>query len=106
MELKPLADRVLIKPAPAEEVTASGIIIPDSAKEKPLKGIVSLSATEQKTRKWFSNPETTYSTANMPALKSISVMAKKDLSCAKTKYSPLYSDIIRIYTCFKIYNYG
>ncbi|MDE6240409.1 MAG: co-chaperone GroES [Muribaculaceae bacterium] len=40
MELKPLADRVLIKPAPAEEVTASGIIIPDSAKEKPLNGKV------------------------------------------------------------------
>lgn len=35
---KPLADRVLIKPAPAEEKTASGIIIPDTAKEKPLKG--------------------------------------------------------------------
>ena len=40
MELKPLADRVLIKPAAAEEVTASGIIIPDTAKEKPLKGEV------------------------------------------------------------------
>jgi chaperonin GroES len=35
---KPLADRVLIEPAPAEQMTASGIIIPDSAKEKPLKG--------------------------------------------------------------------
>ena len=35
---KPLADRVLVEPAPAEETTASGIIIPDSAKEKPLKG--------------------------------------------------------------------
>jgi chaperonin GroES len=35
---KPLADRVLIEPAPAEKKTASGIIIPDSAKEKPLKG--------------------------------------------------------------------
>jgi len=35
---KPLADRVLIEPAPAEMKTASGIIIPDSAKEKPLKG--------------------------------------------------------------------
>jgi len=35
---KPLADRVLIEPAPAEVKTASGIIIPDSAKEKPLKG--------------------------------------------------------------------
>lgn len=38
MNIKPLADRVLIKPTPAEEVTMAGIIIPDSAKEKPLKG--------------------------------------------------------------------
>lgn len=38
--LKPLADRVLIQPTPAEEKTASGIIIPDAAKEKPLKGTV------------------------------------------------------------------
>lgn len=40
MNIKPLADRVLILPTPAEEVTAAGIIIPDSAKEKPLKGTV------------------------------------------------------------------
>ncbi|MBP5742652.1 MAG: co-chaperone GroES [Paludibacteraceae bacterium] len=40
MKIKPLADRVLVKPAEAEEKTASGIIIPDSAKEKPLKGKV------------------------------------------------------------------
>lgn len=40
MKIKPLADRVLIQPAPAEETTLSGIIIPDSAKEKPLKGTV------------------------------------------------------------------
>ena len=40
MKLKPLADRVLIKPTPAEETTLSGIIIPDSAKEKPLRGEV------------------------------------------------------------------
>lgn len=40
MKIKPLADRVLIKPVPAEETTLSGIIIPDSAKEKPLKGTV------------------------------------------------------------------
>jgi len=37
---KPLADRVLIEPAAAEQVTASGIIIPDTAKEKPLRGKV------------------------------------------------------------------
>lgn len=40
MNIKPLADRVLILPAPAEEKTIGGIIIPDSAKEKPLKGTV------------------------------------------------------------------
>ncbi len=40
MNIKPLADRVLIKPAAAEEKTVGGIIIPDSAKEKPLKGSV------------------------------------------------------------------
>ena len=40
MNIKPLADRVLVKPAAAEEKTVSGIIIPDSAKEKPLKGSV------------------------------------------------------------------
>lgn len=40
MNIKPLADRVLIQPTAAEEVTMSGIIIPDSAKEKPLKGKV------------------------------------------------------------------
>ena len=38
MNLKPLADRILVKPAPAEEKTASGIIIPDTAKEKPMQG--------------------------------------------------------------------
>lgn len=40
MKIQPLADRVLIQPTPAEETTLSGIIIPDSAKEKPLKGTV------------------------------------------------------------------
>ncbi len=40
MKIRPLADRVLIRPTAAEEVTVSGIIIPDSAKEKPLRGEV------------------------------------------------------------------
>lgn len=38
--IQPLADRVLIEPAAAETKTASGIIIPDNAKEKPLRGTV------------------------------------------------------------------
>jgi len=40
VNVKPLADRVLVKPAEAEQTTASGIIIPDTAKEKPQKGVV------------------------------------------------------------------
>ena len=40
MNIKPLADRVLVVPAPVEEKTIGGIIIPDTAKEKPLKGEV------------------------------------------------------------------
>ncbi len=40
VNIKPLGDRVVIAPAKAEEKTASGIIIPDTAKEKPQKGTV------------------------------------------------------------------
>lgn len=40
MNIKPLADRVVIEPAAAETKTVGGIIIPDSAKEKPLRGTV------------------------------------------------------------------
>lgn len=38
--MKPLADRVIVKPAPAEEKTKGGIILPDTAKEKPVIGEV------------------------------------------------------------------
>ncbi len=40
INIKPLGDRVVVKPAQAEEKTASGIIIPDTAKEKPQQGLV------------------------------------------------------------------
>ncbi|MDP4291390.1 MAG: co-chaperone GroES [Bacteroidota bacterium] len=40
VKIKPLADRVLVEPAAAELKTAGGIIIPDTAKEKPQKGVV------------------------------------------------------------------
>ncbi|WP_068597596.1 co-chaperone GroES [Vaginella massiliensis] len=40
LNIRPIADRVVIEPAPAETKTASGIIIPDSAKEKPQEGTV------------------------------------------------------------------
>ena len=53
MNVKPLSDRVLIEPAPAEEVTSGGIIIPDSAKEKPLKGTVLAAGTGTKDEEMF-----------------------------------------------------
>ncbi len=40
MKLKPLADRVVVKPSKAEEMTKGGIIVPDTAKEKPVWGDV------------------------------------------------------------------
>ncbi len=40
INLKPLADRVIIKPSEAEEKTKGGIILPDTAKEKPIEGTV------------------------------------------------------------------
>ena len=40
MELKPLADRVVIKPKPREETTRTGIVLPDTAKEKPQEGTI------------------------------------------------------------------
>lgn len=55
VNLKPIAgsqNRVVVEPAPAEEKTASGIIIPDTAKEKPLKGsVVSVSDEDEKGNK-------------------------------------------------------
>ncbi|MEY5042287.1 MAG: hypothetical protein RLZZ414_1851 [Bacteroidota bacterium] len=48
VNVKPLADRVLIEPAAAEEKTASGIYIPDTAKEKPQRGTVVAVGTGKK----------------------------------------------------------
>ncbi len=48
VNFKPLADRVLVEPAAAEEKTASGIIIPDTAKEKPQKGQIVAIGTGKK----------------------------------------------------------
>lgn len=40
MKIKPLADRVVVKPSESEEKTKSGIVLPDTAKEKPQEGVV------------------------------------------------------------------
>lgn len=47
MKIKPLDDRILLEPLPAEEKTTSGLIIPDSAKEKPRVGVVIAVGTDE-----------------------------------------------------------
>ena len=52
VSLKPLADRVLVEAAAAEEKTAGGIIIPDTAKEKPLVGtVIAVSESDEDDKK-------------------------------------------------------
>ena len=73
MNIKPLADRVLILPAPAEEKTIGGIIIPDTAKEKPLKGEVIAAGNGTKDEEMVlkvGDQATKYCMANMQVLKS------------------------------------
>ena len=48
ISIRPLQDRVLVEAAPAEEKTAGGIIIPDTAKEKPQRGVVLAAGTGKK----------------------------------------------------------
>ncbi len=48
VSIKPLADRVIVQVSPAEEKTASGLIIPDTAKEKPQKGKIVAVGTGKK----------------------------------------------------------
>ncbi len=47
MKIKPMDDRILLEPLQAEEKTSSGIIIPDSAKEKPRAGVVIAVGTDE-----------------------------------------------------------
>ena len=56
LNIKPLADRVLVEPLEAETKTASGIIIPDSAKEKPQKGnVVAVGVGTKEFHSWLNN---------------------------------------------------
>lgn len=68
MAIKPLADRVLIEPAAAEEKTIGGIIIPDTAKEKPLQGKVVATGNGTKDEEMVVKKATRCFTASMPAL--------------------------------------
>ena len=80
MSIKPLADRVLIRPAAQEEKTVSGIIIPDSAKEKPLRGEVIAVGGGTKDEEMVLKVATSSSMASTLALRS-STKVRSTSSC-------------------------
>jgi hypothetical protein len=89
MNIKPLADRVLVLPAPAENKTVGGIIIPDTAKEKPLTRVVrSLQrATAPKMTRWCSKQVIRFFTENMPAQSWKTSGTRSILSCVRAMCS-------------------
>ena len=70
VKIKPLADRVIVEPAAAEEKTAGGIIIPDTAKEKPQKGTVVAVGPGKKDEPMTVKAAIRYYMANMQVLRS------------------------------------
>jgi co-chaperonin GroES (HSP10) len=70
LNITPLHDRVIVKPAPAEEKTAGGIIIPDTAKEKPQRGSVVAAGPGKKDEPMSVKQEILFFTVNMLVLKS------------------------------------
>ena len=72
MKIRPLGDRILVKREEAAETVSGGIIIPDSAKEKPQEGKVIVKAVSTKTvntKQWKSKKATASLWANMPVPK-------------------------------------
>ena len=62
MKLKPLDDRIVVKPSEAEEKTASGLVIPDTAKEKPQQGeVLAVGPGRRSERRASSSPSTSRS---------------------------------------------
>jgi hypothetical protein len=87
MKIRPLHDRVIVKRLEEERKTASGIVIPDAAAEKPDQGQVLASAPASVTRTasmwlWTSRSVTACCSASMPARPS-RLTARKCSSCAK-----------------------
>ena len=79
MKFRPLHDRVVVRRVESEEKTAGGIIIPDTAKEKPSEGESLPSAMAPATKpaiwlRWKSRQATAYCSANGPAPKSRSTV--------------------------------
>ncbi len=86
MNIKPLADRVLILPAPAEEKTIGGIIIPDTAKEKPLKGEVVAVGNGTKDEEMVLKVGDTVFMASMLE-QNLKLKVLNTLSCVKAMFS-------------------
>ncbi len=89
-KLRPLGDRVVIKPTAREEMTKSGIVLPDTAKEKPQEGTIiaagpGRSSTTASASRWTSRRATRSSTPSTPAPSSRStgtsylIVSQKDI---------------------------
>jgi co-chaperonin GroES (HSP10) len=92
LNVKPLGDRLLVEPAEEKEVKKGGIIIPDTAKEKPQEGIIialgpAKPTTTARSSRLKSRRATAFSSANTAALKSNST-ARNTKSSARTTFWP------------------
>lgn len=90
VSLRPLADRVLVEAAAAEEKTAGGIIIPDTAKEKPQRGKIIAVGNGKKDEPLTVKSATAYFMVNMPALK-LQLKVRNTLSCVKATFSLFFN---------------
>ena len=87
LKLKPLGNRVVVEPVEQEEITAGGIVLPETAKEKPQKGKVlsiglAIGMTKASTSPWTSKKMTRFCSPNTLAQRSRS-RAKNCLFCAR-----------------------
>ncbi|ARN57523.1 co-chaperone GroES [Sedimentisphaera salicampi] len=93
MKIKPLSDRVVIEPSEAEEVTQGGIILPDTAKEKPLMGKV----TAVGEGKMLKNGETAEMSVKVGDLVAFGRFAGTDFKVDGKEYKIMHeSDILGV----------
>ena len=76
MKLKPLGDRLIVKPVEEEETTASGLVLPETAKEKPQKGTVVAAEGDEVLYSKYGGTEITVEGDELLVLRESDVLAK------------------------------
>ena len=86
ISIKPLGNRVVVEPIEQEEVTSGGIVLPETAKEKPQNGtVLAAGMMTENGSLWMSKREILCCSRNIQAQRS-SWMARKCSSCVKATY--------------------